>query len=102
MGWWSFDDSQTQRYIDQAMRENARYLNEQTHNAWNWLYNLRGRIDPKDDNRELAAAEHYMYARWQVGSGETYAEVMAFLVAGYDPSKLVGYLPGVYQYRQWK
>jgi|HubBroStandDraft_6_1064221.scaffolds.fasta_scaffold330105_2 hypothetical protein len=92
---WSFDDNKVQRYINQAMAQNASYkpIDRQLEAAWSTLYAKRGKDDPDDDDRELAAAEHYMYARWQVCSGKTSAEMMRLLVLGYDPVKLIGYHP---------
>jgi len=99
---WSFDDAKTQGYIDKAMSENSSYkpLSNQLQMAWGWLYQKRDKEDPKGDDRELAAAEHYMYARWQVCSGETNVAVMTFLTLGYDPAKLVGYLPTIFIIRK--
>jgi hypothetical protein len=94
---FSFDDSKTQGHIDWAMKKNAQYpLDTQLFSAWSDLLNLRGKTDPNDDNRELAAAEHYAYARWQVATGKTSEEVMRILTLGYDPIKILGYghLPG--------
>lgn len=94
---WSFDDKKVQTYIDKAMAENRIYkpIDTQLSQAWAWLYALRDKTDPDGDDRELAAAEHYMYARWQVCSGKTSEAVMRVLTVGYDPAKLLGYLPGI-------
>jgi hypothetical protein len=97
MGWWSFDDSKTQGYIDWAMKKNAQYgIDQQLFSTWSDLFNYRGQTDPNDDNRELAAAEHYAYARWQVATGKTSEEVMRLLTFGYDPIKILGYIPAVW------
>ena len=63
---WSFDDGKVQGYVNQAMAQNASYkpIDRQLEMAWSTLYAKRGKDDPDDDDRELAAAEHYMYARW--------------------------------------
>ena len=92
---WSFDDKKTRAYIDDAMAKNSwrRPFDQQLHSAWYSLYSLRESTDPKGDDRELAAAEHYMYARWQVCSGKTSEAVMRLLVLGYDPAKTFGYHP---------
>ena len=94
---WSMDDAKTQRYIDKAMSEWSSYkpIDRQLEMAWGWLVQKRDNEDPKGDDRELAAAEHYMYARWQVCTGKTSAFVMTTLTLGYDPAKLIGYLPPV-------
>ena len=103
MGWWFFDDKKTQGYIDDALKKNAQYpIDTQLFSAWSYLYNLRGKIDPTDDNRELAAAEHYMYARWQVGTGNSSEAVMLILTMGYDPIKILGYIPAVWIARRLK
>ena len=101
MGWWSFDDQKTQGYIDGAMKKNAQYaLDTQLFSAWSDLLNLRAKTDPDDDDRELAAAEHYAYARWQVGTGKTSEEVMKILTLGYDPAKILGNHPIVWAIRK--
>lgn len=102
MGWWFFDDKKTQGYIDDALKRNAQYLDGQLFNAWSDLFNLRGKIDPTDDNRELAAAEHYMYARWQVATGKSSEAVMLILTLGYDPVKILGYIPAIWVARRLK
>jgi hypothetical protein len=90
MGWWAFDDKKVRAYIDDAMKKNATWtpIDIQLRHAFKYLFELRGSTDPKDDNRELAAAEHYMYARWQVCSGETKEEVMRIMVVGYESFKV--------------
>jgi hypothetical protein len=95
MGWWSFDDSKVQGYINKAMAQNALYkpIDRQLESAWSALYSQRETDDPDGDDRELSAAEHYMYARWQVCSGKTSEAVMRLLVLGYDPAKTFGYHP---------
>jgi len=95
MGWWSFDDSKVQGYINRAMAKNASFqpIDTQLERAWYALYSQRKTDDPDGDDRELAAAEHYMYARWQVCSGQTSEAMMRLLVLGYDPAKLIGYHP---------
>ena len=102
MGWWYFDDQKVRDYIDDAMKKNVVFqpIDNQLGYAWNYLYNLRGRIDPDDDNRELAAAEHYMYARWQVCSGKTNETVMRILTLGYDPVKVLGNHPILFVIRK--
>jgi hypothetical protein len=97
-----FDDAKTQRYINGAMAEFARYapIENQLNMAWSNLYQKRETEDPGGDNSELAAAEHYMYARWQVCSGKTWADVMRIWAMGYDAVKLAGYIPLVYVIRR--
>ncbi|MFN8176804.1 MAG: hypothetical protein U0167_02700 [bacterium] len=99
---WSFDDKKTQGYIDKAMAANSSYkpIASQLEMAWAWLYQKREKEDPDGDDRELAAAEHYMYARWQVASGKTSTVVMGALTLGYDPAKLIGYIPLVFVIRK--
>lgn len=99
---WSMDDAKTQRYIDRAMSENSSYkpIEHQLEMAWSGLVQKRDNEDPKGDDRELAAAEHYMYARWQVCSGKTGSVVMTTLTLGYDPAKLLGYVPAVFVIRK--
>ena len=102
MSWWYFDDNKVRAYNDDAMRKRAvnQPIDNQLGYAWSDLYNLRGSIDPDDENRELAAAEHYMYARWQVCSGKTNETVMRILTLGYDPVKVLGDLPLFYVIRR--
>jgi hypothetical protein len=89
MGWWSFDDKKVKAYIDDALAQKRAYWPraKQNQEAWLALYALRQQTDPNDDNRELAAAEHYMYARYQVSSGETDEYVMKALTVGWDYGK---------------
>src|SRR5262245_30997883 len=42
----------------------------------------------------LAAAEHYMFARWLVGTGYVHQAQMRTLVVGYDAKKLLERLRG--------
>lgn len=90
---WSFDGTKAQMYVNQALANNAQYLNNQLNYAAMELRHKRETDDPQDKNRELAAAEHYMYARWQVASGETSEAVMRVNVLGYDALKLADYVP---------
>ncbi|MFT3883247.1 MAG: hypothetical protein QM703_26790 [Gemmatales bacterium] len=78
MGFFSFDDNKVQAYIDEALRWGAdqKGRKDQLNKAFAHLYQKRGQEDPNDDNRELATAEHYLYARYQVCSGETNTYVM--------------------------
>jgi hypothetical protein len=78
---WSFDDSKVQKYINKAMVENQGNPSK----AHGWLYALRETSDPKGDDRELAAAEHYMYAREYVRMGKSPEALMKFFALGYDP-----------------
>ena len=99
---WSLDDAKTQRYINEAMADSASFspIENQLSQAWSYLFQKRERNDPKGDDRELAAAEHYMYARWQVCSGKTWADVMRIWALGYDAAKLAGYIPVVFAIRK--
>ncbi len=94
-----FDDKKVQAHIDRVMAENAQYLSNQLNYAYMSLRHQRETDDPNDNDRELAAAEHYMYARWQVASGESSQTMMQTLTLGYDPFKLVGYVPVVFAIR---
>ena len=102
MGWFFFDDAKCQGYINAAMTENAPYqpVDKQTGYAWNTLKNRRDRTDPDGDDRELAAAEHYLWARWIVGSGQLPEAVVRAAAAGYDPAKLLGYVPAIFAARK--
>jgi hypothetical protein len=96
----SFNDQKVQAYIDRVMAANAQYLNNQLNYAYMEIRHQRETEDPKDDNRELAAAEHYMYARWQVASGESSQKMMQICALGYDPVKILGYVPVVLAVRK--
>jgi hypothetical protein len=91
----SFDNNRVQTYIDKAMADNTNFkpIGNQLEMAWSQLYMQREKEDPKCDNEELAAAEHYMYARWQVATGKTWEWVMVTRTFGYDVAKLLGYVP---------
>lgn len=94
--WWFFSDSKTQTYINNAIAEYKMYAHDtQLEMAWFSLFQRREEKDPDGDDRELAAAEHYLYARWQVSSGKTWTEVMRIRALGYDVAKLLGYLPPI-------
>ena len=102
MGWWYFDDGKVYSYINSALAENSNYqpIDNQLEMAWSSLFMQRENEDPEGDNRELAAAEHYMYARWQVCTGKTWADVMRARAIGYDMAKLLGYIPLVFAIRK--
>lgn len=103
MGFLSFDDQKVQTYINNALAANShqKSFEERLLGAFTDLYKQRGREDPNDDNLELAAAEHYMYARYQVYSGESQADVMKAVVVGYDAMKLLASLPLIYAVRKF-
>ncbi len=103
MGVLSFDDQKVQTYINKALAANShrKSFGERLLGAFGDLYAQRGREDPNDDNLELAAAEHYMYARYQVYSGETQATVMQAVTIGYDAMKLLACLPLFYVIRKF-
>lgn len=92
------DNAKVQGYIDESFTQQNRIFNGvgRLAQAHAWLYQKRQTEDPNDDNDELAAAEHYMWARWKVASGEIGVLAMQLLVLGYDPVKLLGYLPPVF------
>ena len=95
--WLAFDDSKVQAYINKAMAETSNYkpIDNQLSMAWSNLYMRREKDDPDGNDRELAAAEHYMYARWQVCTGKSSEWLMKAWTVGYDPFKLLGYVPAV-------
>jgi hypothetical protein len=99
---WSMDDHKVQNYINGAIAAwtDTSPLSKRLEMAWSQLYQQREKKDPDGDDRELAAAEHYMYARWQVASGETQEDVMEALTLGYDAAKLLGYIPLVFAIRK--
>ena len=98
---WSMDDHKVQNYINAAIDNwtDTSPMSKRLEMAWSQLYQQRNK-DPDGDDRELAAAEHYMYARWQVASGETQEQIMQALTLGYDPAKLLGYIPLVFAIRK--
>ncbi len=86
-------DTHVQSFIDDAMKKaqtnwpkNTSIINV-TNSAWDDLLKQR---KAHDQDEELAAAEHYMYARYMVGKGgeSSYFGMMAF-VAGYDGVKML-------------
>jgi hypothetical protein len=91
MGWWRFDDKKVQQYIDYYLKTNAQYMQNKMMYAANKARYDRHEQDPDDENRELAAAEHYLYARWQVGSGESSLAEMRIATVLYDTAKILGY-----------
>ena len=96
------DNAKVQSYVDQSFDQQNRIFNGvgRLAQAHAWLYQKRQAEDPNDDNEELAGAEHYMWARWKVASGEIGILTMHLLVLGYDPVKLIGYLPGPFVIRK--
>lgn len=102
MGLFSFDDQKVQNYINNALAANLfrKSFEARLLGAFNELYAQRGREDPNDENLELAAAEHYMFARYEVYSGEMPATVMRAATVGYDAMKTVGLFPGTFAIRK--
>lgn len=96
------DDGKVQTHIDRSFAQQMDIYTGagRLEQAWAWLYQTRQTDDPNDDDAELAAAEHYMWARWQVGAGKIDPLIMYLLVLGYDPAKLLGYVPVVYLARR--
>ena len=94
---FSFDNNKVQAYIDKAMTSNNTYkpIGNQLEMAWSEIYMKRENEDPNSNDDELAAAEHYLYARWQVCTGKTWEWVMVTRTFGYDVAKLLGYVPVV-------
>lgn len=89
------DNTKVQSYIDESFDQQNRVYKgvARLSQAHAWLYQKRQAEDPNDDNAELAAAEHYMWARWKVAADEIDIIIMHLLVLGYDAFKLLGYLP---------
>ena len=95
------DDDKVTGYINQSFDVTSHLFGiSKLNSAWSWLYGKRGTDDPDNDDDELAAAEHYMYAPWQVASGGTNEHIMRLLTLGYDPGKLLGYLPPIWLARK--
>ncbi len=103
MGVLSFDDQKVKTYLSKAQAANShqKSFEDQLLGAFGDLYAQRGREDPNDENLELAAAEHYMYARYQVYSGETQVAVMQAITVGYDAMKVIASLPLFYVIRKF-
>ena len=81
------------------MAENAVYqtIDKQLGYAWNTLYHLRERIDPKGDGRELATAEEgshgkdYSKCRCAAGANANRDPVKSFRrVRGHDTNPFRG------------
>lgn len=79
------DDEAVQAHIDRALRQNS----DQVGNATKSLMAERNESDCKDEN--IAAADHYMFARWLVGVWYVPAGLVAELTAGYALFKIVEY-----------
>lgn len=96
------DNAKVQGYIDESFDQQNRVYKgiARLSQAHAWLYQKRQSDDPNDDNDELAAAEHYMWARWKVAADEIDIIIMHLLVLGYDAFKLLGYLPPVFVARK--
>jgi len=58
--------------------------------AWRMLYIQRGTIPGLSNELHFAAAEHYMFARWAVCSGQVGRTTMAIAAIGYDWKKWLG------------
>lgn len=58
------DNAKVQGYIDESFDQQNRVYKgiARLSQAHAWLYQKRQSDDPNDDNDELAAAEHYMWA----------------------------------------
>ena len=93
MGLFYNDDYKVQQFIDEAFLEAEKQIGKdvssdrKANSAWYYLYHKR---DKDNQNLHLAAAEHYMYARYQVAEGgkPKYLLMMGF-VAGYDGVKML-------------
>ena len=96
------EHAKVQGYIDESFNQQNRVYTgiARLSQAHAWLYMKRQKDDPNDDDEELAGAEHYMWARWHVASGDISVFIMHLLVLGYDPVKLLGYLPPVLAFRK--
>jgi LysM repeat protein len=91
------DDHKTQALIDRAMSE-ARAHARGDHNlmlerAFRRLQAAR-RVPGASLDMNLAAAEHYTFARWEVGVGNVHPAQMRALVVGYDLKKVADRLRG--------
>lgn len=79
--WTALDDEQIQRYVDTALKRSGNDIER----AWIDLLSKRDQL-PLD--RNLAAAEHYLFARKMGGKWWLPSPVMALFVAGYSLAKL--------------
>jgi hypothetical protein len=84
------DDTAVRRYIDDALAANG-YNVEQAFRDLQYQRNLRENCG----NENLAAAEHYMFARHLVEDTWMPAAAVTALILGYSLSKLIGAAPSV-------
>lgn len=81
-------DSRVQEFIDQAMKNPGLGCCDAHEIAFRYLQ--KHRQEPgRSLDLELAAAEHYMFARWMVCAGHVSPTQMRVLVIGYDLKKLL-------------
>jgi hypothetical protein len=84
-------DPKVRLIVDQAMGRGLRAANTccgQTEIAFRDLQAQR-RLPGKSLDLDLAAAEHYLFARWMVCTGTVSPNQMRTLVIGYDAKKLI-------------
>lgn len=82
------DDKKVQEYIDTALKKHARHQRvKQVYEAWLELVALRRAGCFTEEN--VVAAEHYLYARHGVASGEYTVTEMKWLADGYDLGKKI-------------
>lgn len=86
-------DSRVQEFIDQAMKNPGLGCCGKAGIAFRTLQKLRQQPGRSLD-LELAAAEHYMFARWMVCEGRVGPTQMRVLVIGYDLKKLLDSVTG--------
>ena len=91
----AFDNGKVQKYVDDALGRGLRGKGccGQIEMAFRDLQSRR-RIPGNSLDMELAAAEHYMFSRWQVCSGFVSPTQMRALVTGYDAKKLMDRVTG--------
>lgn len=85
------DDAKVQAHVDRALRAQSFSLGwvDRIQYAWFMLKNERD-VPGKSLDEDLAAAEHYMYARYAVANGDYSYGEMYCLCVGYDVLKWVG------------
>ena len=94
------DDGKVQAEIDEAYRETKSYggTTQVSKNEFAWGYCLQKRKRTSIQNTILAAAEHYLYARYEASSGVLGGARIALGVGLYDLFKA---LPGTSHAYNW-
>lgn len=86
------DDDVVHMWIHTALS----VMNNKVEPAFEYLRDMRHLKDPDNEDDDLAAAEHYMYTRWLVGSGRRTANQMRANNVLYDYAKVEAFrIPGV-------